>query len=132
MISFDVKSLFTNVPLDEGKIETNIPRNIMKELLLLCTKHLHFTFNGDNYIQLDGVAMGSPLGPLLANVFMCSLEESTVPTLKDCLVHSKRYVDDTHVYIEPDKTDYVMKKLDTYHQQIQFTYELEKDQCISF
>ena len=51
MISFNVKSLFTSVPLDknisiilrkiydEGKIKTNIPRNKMKELLLLCTKH---------------------------------------------------------------------------------------------
>ena len=63
---------------------------------------------------------------------MCSLEESIVPTLKDCLVHWRRYVDDTHAYIEPDKIDYVMKKLNTYHKQIQFTYELEKDQRISF
>ena len=144
MISFDVKSLFTNVALDEtisiivrkiydeGKIETDIPRNVMKELLLLCTKHVHLTFNGDIYIQLDGVAMGSPLGPLLANVFMCSLEEAIVPTLKDCLVHWKRYVDDTHVYVEPEKIDYVMEKLNNYHQQIQFTYELEKYQRISF
>ena len=37
----------------------------------------------------------------------------------------------THVYIEPDKIDYVMKKLNTYHQQIQFTYKLEKYQRIS-
>ena len=144
IISFDVKSFFINVPLDEtisiilrkiydeGKIETNIQRNLMKELLLLCTKHVHFTFVGDIYIQLGGVAMGSPLGSLLANVFMCSLEESIVPTLKDCLVHWRRYVDDTHAYIEPDKIDYVMKKLNTYHKQIQFTYELEKDQRISF
>ena len=128
MISFDVKSLFTNVPLDEtisivlrkiydeGKIETNIPRNVMKELLLLCTKHVHFTFNGDIYIQLDGVAMGSPLGPLLTNVFMCSLEEATLPTLEVCLVHWKSYVDDINAYIEPEKTDYVMKKLSTYQQ----------------
>ena len=83
MILFDVKSLFTNVPLDEaisivlrkiydeGKIETSIPRNVMKELLLLCTKNVHFTLNGDIYIHLDSVAMGLPLGPLLANVFMC-------------------------------------------------------------
>ena len=102
MISFDVKTLFTKVPLDEtisivlrkiydeGKIETNIPRNVMKELLLLCTKHVHFTFNGDIYIQSDGVAMASPLGPLLANVFMCSLKEAIVPTFKDCLVHWKK------------------------------------------
>ena len=47
-------------------------------------------------------------------------------------MHWKRYVDDTHAYIEPEKIDYVMKKLNTYHQQIQFTYELEKYQKILF
>ena len=46
-------------------------------------------------------------------------------------VHCKRYVDDTHPYIEPAKIDYIMKKLNTYHEQIQFTYELEKYQHIS-
>ena len=59
---------------------------------------------------------------------MCSLEESIVPTLKDW----KRYIDDTHAYIKPSKIDYLMKKLNTYHEQIQFTYELEKYQRISF
>ena len=76
--------------------------------------------------------MRSPLGPLLANAFMSSFEEAIVPTLKDCFVHWKRYVDDTHAYIEPGKIDYVIKKLNTYHQQTQFTYELEKYQRISF
>ena len=55
-----------------------------------------------------------------------------VPTLKDCIVHCKRYVDDKHAYTEPENIDYVIKKLNTYHQQIQFTYELEKYQRISF
>ena len=77
----------------------------MKELLLLCTKHVHFTFNGDIYIQLDGVAMKSPLRHLLANVFMCSLDEVIVPTLKDSLMHWKRYVDDTHTYLDLKKID---------------------------
>ena len=52
----------------------------MKESLLLCTKHVHLTFNGHIYIQLDGMAMRLPLGPSLANFFMCSLEEAIVPT----------------------------------------------------
>ena len=99
----------------------------MKEFLLLCTKHVNFTFHGHIYIQLDGVAMGSPIGPLLANFFMCSLDESVVPTLKDCFVHWKRFVDDIYEYIEPNKIDYVMKKPKTYHKQIQFTYELQKE-----
>ena len=63
---------------------------------------------------------------------MCSLEESIVSTLKNCHIHWKRYFDDTYAYIAPHKIDYVMKKLNTYHQQIQFTYNLEKDQRISF
>ena len=79
IVSFDVKSLFTNVPLnetidiiltkvyDENKTDTKIPNSILKELLYLCTKHVPFKFNNEIYIQCDGVAMGSPVGPLLAN-----------------------------------------------------------------
>ena len=87
VISFDVKRLFTNVPLgktihfllkkvyDEKKIQTNTPKKVFKELLYLCTKELHFTFNSNIFIQCDGVAVVTPLGPLLANIFMTSLEE---------------------------------------------------------
>ena len=53
-----------------------------------------FTFNGQLFEQTDGIAMGSPLGPLLANVFMCSIEErleqeGKMPT------YYRRFVDDT-------------------------------------
>ena len=48
----------------------------MKALLYLCAKHVHFTYGKKNYIQIDGVDLGSPLGPLLANIFMISLEEA--------------------------------------------------------
>ena len=46
---------------DENKIETNIPRNIIKDLLYLCTTQVHFTYSGKIYIQIDGVTMRSPL-----------------------------------------------------------------------
>ena len=55
----------------------------MKELLNLCTKSIHFTFGGNIYVQNDGVAMGSPLVPVLANIFMVELERSVIPTLMD-------------------------------------------------
>ena len=65
MVSFDVTSLFTNVPLeytidiilrriyDEKEIRTNIPKKDMKTLLLLCMKNVHFSFNDQLYKQVD-------------------------------------------------------------------------------
>ena len=81
MASFDVTSLFTNIPLDETiKIIANqlfsnsnnfegFSRDEFVKLLNLAVKNCHFIFNGKFYDQIDGVAMGSPLGPLLANIF---------------------------------------------------------------
>ena len=67
-----------------------------------------FIYAYDIYIQLDGVAMGSPLRSFLANIFMCSLEEAIVLKLRNCLVTWKIYVHDTHAYVNPNKTDYNM------------------------
>ena len=144
MISFEVKSLLTNVPLnetidiiltkvyDENKIDTKIPKSILKELLYLCTKHVHFKFNNEIYIQCDGVAMGSPLGPLLANIFMISLEDSTLLKLELYLCNWKRYVDDTFAYVLPDKIDMIFHELYSYYPNIKFTYELESNNKLTF
>jgi hypothetical protein len=89
MCSFDVSSLFTNVPLDEtvniclNKLYSlsdppKLPRSILQKLLEFATKKSHFLFDGRYYDQIDGVAMGSPLGPVLANIFMCHFEERWV------------------------------------------------------
>ena len=144
MISFDVKSLFTNVPLDvtieillkkvydEKLINTKIKRKDMKALLLLCTKTVPFMFNGDMYMQVEGVAMGSPLGPLLANVFMCELENVLVPTLTNNMDMWTRYVDDTFAFVKINKQDEILEKINSFHPSIKFTYEKEKNQSISF
>ena len=94
MISVDVSSLFTMVPLDytidltlkriygDKEIETEISRNDMKNLLLLCTKNVYFTFENNIYQQNNGVAMGNPLGPMLAGIFMAHLEKTLMPKLE--------------------------------------------------
>ena len=46
----------------------------MKNVLLLCSKNVHFTFENNIYKQKDEVAMGSPIGPVLAGIFMVHLE----------------------------------------------------------
>ena len=93
MISFDVKNLFINVPSDktikiilkkiyqERMLDTNIPQKKMEKLLYLCAKHVHFSYDGRRYTQADGVAMESPLGPVLANIFKRELEIAMIPSL---------------------------------------------------
>ena len=65
----------------------------MKEMLLLCTKDVHFLFEDEIYRQTDGVAMGSPLGRILAGIFMVELEATIVPTLGNLLRKWNKYVD---------------------------------------
>ena len=93
LISFDVTSLFTNVLLDytvsiilkriydQRELETKISRKEMKDILLLCTKNVHFSYGNKLYSQKDGVAMGSPLGPLITGIFMVDLERNVMPKL---------------------------------------------------
>ena len=81
MTSFHMDSLFTNIPLEktinifvEKLFENNTKvNNLAKEcfqsLLKLVTLHSFFNFDGKYYKQKDGIAMRSPLGPTLANVF---------------------------------------------------------------
>ena len=47
------------------------------DMLILCTENVHFTFKSRKYVQTDGVALGSPLGP----VFMIEIENSLLPNL---------------------------------------------------
>lgn len=54
------------------------------------------------------VAMGSPLGPLLANIFMIASEEQTLSLLKNDIINWKRYVNDTYAYIKPNKVTNVL------------------------
>ena len=81
LVSYDVTSLFTNLPLQETidiainlifnhNLNLNITKKEVKKLFLFATSQTHFLFNGKFYNQIDGVAMGSPLAPVLANIFM--------------------------------------------------------------
>ena len=144
MISFDVVSLFTSVPLDftigiildkiynQKLIATKLTRDEMKSLLEICTKEMHFSFDGSIYRQVNGVAMGSPLGPVIANIFMVELEKRLIPTMSEKISLWFRYVDDTFTFIKKGQVDSVVEVLNGFHEKIKFTFEKEVDGCISF
>ena len=144
MMSLDVKSLFTSIPLskpnritlewiyDQKEIKTDIPKTILKKMLLLCTKDVHFLFEDEIYQQTDGVAIRSPLGPILAGIFMVELETTIVPALGNLLRKWKRYVDDTYCIVENDNVNKILLKLNGFHMNTQFTYEDEHNNMVPF
>ena len=81
LVSCNVTSLFTNIPLRENieiainlifnhNLNLKITRKELKKLFLFDTLQNHFVFNRKFYNQIDGVAMSSPLAPVLANILM--------------------------------------------------------------
>ena len=82
MCSFDVFSLFTNVLLnetikicsealyDQSNSRPVIPKDAFVKLMKSATFSVEISFNNTMYKQTDGVAMGSPLGPALTNIFV--------------------------------------------------------------
>ena len=114
MASFDVKSLFTNIPLqetidlcveklfeDENYID-GLSKDSFREMLAVIMTESFILFDNEYYKQHDGVAKGSPLGSTFASIFLCVHE---IRWLEKCLsefrpVIYKRYVDDTFLLFQ--------------------------------
>ena len=105
----------------------------MRNLLEFATKQSHFIFDGKYYDQIDGVAMGSPPGPILANIFMCSFEERFINTYKtpNSPLTRYRYVDD-HFCLFNNKHSVSTFKSYACHPNISFTIELEENNELPF
>ena len=147
MASFDVDSLFTNIPLDEtidicvknlfGKKRKvkGLNKSEFKSVLEFAVKDNLIFFNGKYYIQVDGVAMGSPLGPTLANIFLCHWETIW---LEKCPVQFKplfyrRYVDDTFFLFScEDHVKKFLNYMNSRHVNIHFTFETESNNKLAF
>ena len=93
----------------------------------LACKNSLFVFYGTYYEQIDGVAMGSPLGPCLANIFMNHYETIW---LNECPTEIKpkyyrRYVDDIFVLCEnKEQLEKFKQYLNSKHKNINFTSEI--------
>ena len=147
MASFDVESLFTNVPLKEttdiiidklvnGDFDTRgLNREQLKKLLNIATSESVFMFDNELYSQIDGVCMGSCLGPTYANAFLCHFEDIW---LNECPVtfkplYYRRYIDDTFlIFKDVSHIQLFLNYLNAKHPNIRFTCEMENNSKLSF
>ena len=147
--SLDIKSLYTQVPLKEVIediletiydknsnsifIESKITKNILRKILQLCSQSI-FLYNEKVYKQVDGVAMGSPLAPLLANWFIASKENTQLKNNdKTKPIFYTRYVDDIFVLMENNHDlDNFYNKMNTIHPNLQFTLERPNNDKLPF
>ena len=147
MGSLDVDSVFTNISLKETisictsliyknvDVIEGINKSAFENLLSLATQESYFMFNDILYKQKDGVAMGSPLGPTMANVFLSFYE---IKWLEQCPnefkpVFYRRYVDDIFVLFE--SAEHLSKfhaYLNTSHPNMSFSFEQEINDKLSF
>ena len=134
MLSFDVKALFTSIPIKPAlKIikklleeDTNLHhRTTMSiehvyNLLEFCLTNTYFSFQDRLYEQKEGAAMGSPISPIMANLFMEDFEIRALATSPKLL---KRFVDDTFTVIKQNQQRSLLEHLNSVNSNIQFTSE---------
>ena len=92
-------------------------------LLEFCLKNTFFQYKGRYYEQTEGAAMGSPISPIVANLFMEDLEVQAIMTSPSPPVLWKRYVDDTFTIIHKQDKDAFLEHLNNIHPNIKFTSE---------
>ena len=149
MVSFDVISLFTNIPVDYtinlilDKLFDNdtdfvlkgIDKNNMRKLLKWTVLRGAFSFNGELFEQADGVAMGGSLSCLMADVLMNHLVDKalsrTLSNHKPSIFY--RYVNDCFAVF--DSLDFIKifcNSLNELHPNLKFTTEIQNNKCINF
>ncbi|KAJ1091293.1 hypothetical protein NDU88_004420 [Pleurodeles waltl] len=107
LATFDVTSLYTNIPHDDGlmalsealnkrtvkKPSTNVLTNFARVIL----KSNNFTFNGKHYLKIQGTSMGTRMAPSYANIFMGKLEDYILASSNIKPLVWLRYIDDIFI-----------------------------------
>ena len=140
MVSFDVSSLYTNVPVEEAIRDAaeilyagNVPKppvdkdTFIKLATLACKDVVMLTHDG-YYRQLDGLAMGAKPAPPLANIWLSKFE----PMIKDSAKIFDRYMDDIIREINRHKIQEKLREINALHPKLKFTIELEVNGRIAF
>ena len=131
MVSFDVKSLFTSVPTKEAvaavqetltsdptlSTRTDLSVESITALLHLCLA-TNFQFRGTHYELSNGLAMGSPSSPVVANIYMGKLEQTAIDSFGIKPKYWGRYVDDIFTIIKRAHVADLLAHLNRQHPSI--------------
>ena len=134
----DVSSLYTNIPQEEGintvckayeyfyKNDTPIPTYSLAGLLTLILQENSFQFNGKNYLQTHGTAMGTKVAVSFANIFMSAGETKIISKSKIKPLEWKRYIDDMFSLWDTkrEEIDKFILEANRHHPTIKFTAEI--------
>ena len=146
LVSFDVKSLFTSVPVQPAiecvrkilladqswSLQSPISVPVVIKLLTLCLEDTTFKFRDKFYRMTDGLAMGSPVSPSVANMFMDDLERNALVTMKDRPRLWLRYVDDVLSIVKRNSLEGMLVHLNAQNDAITFTKEDENEGKLPF
>ena len=139
--SYDVSALFTSVPIDPAlniikdlldKDTTFKERTVMEvgDIILLlefCLKNTYFLSKASSIEQVEGAAMGSPVSPIVANLYMEYLEQKALSTAPHPPRFWHRYVDYTFVIHKEVNKQGFLQHINSVDPAIRFTVEDNKE-----
>jgi hypothetical protein len=146
LISYDVSALFTSVPVDraldiihnkllgdpELTTRTTMSPQQVTRLLGLCLNCTYFVLEGNFYQQIHGAAMGSPVSPIVCNLYMEHFEEQALRTAPHPPGWWFRYVDDTHTKQKVEHVEEFTEHINSIDPDIKFTMEKEENGSLAF
>lgn len=146
LVSFDVKSLFTNVPtslaidvahrrlLSDDSLDERTALDVDEIIVLLklCLDATYVCFRGKYYQQTFGTAMGSPVSVVVANLVMEEVEQKALATFTFAPRFWKRYVDDTCTALSKQVIPSFHQHINSVNDHIQFTLEEENGGRLAF
>ena len=141
-MSFDVKSLFTSIPLQlalqcteiavqQSTVKLPLPTEDIMDLLNLCLTSTYSQYKGKHYKQLHGTAMGSPVSVVVAEIVTQHVEERALATCRQTIPLWLCYVD-TFTAVHKDEIDDFHDHLNEQNADIQFTKEIQENGKLPF
>ena len=143
LATLDVKSLYTNIPQNEGiqycldaitqHYGQNLPLQVnrLRQMFEFILKGNYFEFNNQTYLQVHGTSMGTPMAPNFANMFMSQIENTIITYAPDALqpLLWKRYIDDIIIVWQHGEESLIkfIEHANSIHATFKFESEYSKD-----